>query len=95
MTEVRTHPFIDRLQELANNQERGALAALRRGLGQPPGTTPEMYRYVEPFLAQNRSLEQERPYYLPDGIALCTASSFYQFWQHGNTFTCLWANRRA
>lgn len=64
MTETKIHPFIARLQELANRQERGALAALRRGLGQPPGTTPEMYRYVEPFLVQNRSLEQERAYYL-------------------------------
>jgi CRISPR system Cascade subunit CasB len=42
--------FIDRLKHLADGQERGALASLRRGLGKPPGTVAEMYRYVEPFL---------------------------------------------
>jgi CRISPR system Cascade subunit CasB len=42
--------FIDRLKQLTDGQERGALASLRRGLGQPPGTVAEMYRYVEPFL---------------------------------------------
>jgi CRISPR system Cascade subunit CasB len=64
MTEQTTHPFINRLQELAEKQERGALAALRRGLGQPPGTVVEMYRYVEPFLPQARSRAQEAAYYL-------------------------------
>jgi CRISPR system Cascade subunit CasB len=49
MTEQKTHPFIDCLQDLAQKQERGVLAALRRGLGQPPGTAAEMFRYVEPF----------------------------------------------
>lgn len=42
--------FIDRLQRLAEENDRGALASLRRGLGQPPGTVADMYRYVEPFL---------------------------------------------
>jgi len=42
--------FIDRLKQMAEGGERGALASLRRGLGQPPGTVAEMYRYVEPFL---------------------------------------------
>jgi len=47
--------FIDRLQKLAEGQERGALASLRRGLGQPPGTVADMYRYVEPFLGEQDS----------------------------------------
>ncbi len=64
MTEQTIHPFINRLQELAQKEERGALAALRRGLGQPPGTAAEMYRYVEPFLPQIRSRGQEAAYYL-------------------------------
>jgi CRISPR system Cascade subunit CasB len=38
------HPFITYLETLA--EDRAALAALRRGLGQPPGTVPEMYPYV-------------------------------------------------
>jgi CRISPR system Cascade subunit CasB len=47
--------FIDRLKQLAEGQERGALACLRRGLGQPPGTVADMYRYVEPFLGEQGS----------------------------------------
>ncbi len=47
--------FIDRLQKLAEGHERGALASLRRGLGQPPGTVADMYRYVEPFLGEQGS----------------------------------------
>jgi len=64
MTEPILHPFIARLQELAKNEDRGALADLRRGLGKPPGSAPEMYRYVEPFLPSQRSSTQENAYYL-------------------------------
>jgi len=64
MTEQTIHPFIARLQELAQKQERGALAALRRGLGKPPGSAPEMFRYVEPWLGEKRSAAQESAYYL-------------------------------
>lgn len=64
MTEPTTHPFINHLQALVEKQDRGALAALRRGLGKPPGTASEMYRYVEPFLPQKRSRTQEAVHYL-------------------------------
>jgi len=64
MTEQIIHPFITYLQGLPQKQDRGALAALRRGLGQPPGTTAEMYRYVEPFLSPGRSRTDETVYYL-------------------------------
>lgn len=64
MTEQTIHPFIVRLQKLADEQERGALAALRRGLGQPLGTAPDMFRYVEPYLPQKRGRAQETAYYL-------------------------------
>ncbi len=64
MTEPTIHPFIAHLQSLADGQERGALAALRRGLGQPPGAAVEMFRYVEPFLPQKRRAPQEAAYYL-------------------------------
>lgn len=45
---TQTHPFITYLESL--REDRAALAALRRGLGQPPGTVPDMYRYVVPWL---------------------------------------------
>ena len=34
------------------------------GLGQPPGTVAEMFRYVEPFLPEKRSAAQENAHYL-------------------------------
>ncbi|HMN00541.1 MAG TPA: type I-E CRISPR-associated protein Cse2/CasB [Anaerolineales bacterium] len=58
--------FIDRLKQLAEGGERGALASLRRGLGQPPGTVAEMYRYVEPFLGgmESGARYKESAFYL-------------------------------
>jgi CRISPR system Cascade subunit CasB len=65
MNQQETHPFIRYLQGLAEKGERGALASLRRGLGQPPGAAAEMYRYVEPYLAQEKSVRyNEAPFYL-------------------------------
>lgn len=65
MSNQEGHPFIRYLQKLADGQERGALASLRRGLGQPPGTVADMYRYVEPFLGkQERSGLRESAFYL-------------------------------
>ncbi|MCL4560031.1 MAG: type I-E CRISPR-associated protein Cse2/CasB [Chloroflexi bacterium] len=66
MTEkiVETHPFIAYLQSLAEKDDRGALAALRRGLGQPPGSAAEMFRYVEPWLPERRFAGLELIYYL-------------------------------
>jgi CRISPR system Cascade subunit CasB len=64
MTEQPIHPFIYYLQNLAEKQGRGALADLRRGLGQTPGTVAAMFRYVEPFMPQKRSRTQETAYYL-------------------------------
>lgn len=51
----------------ATGQERknvAALAALRRGLGKEPGTAPEMYPYVVPFLPDGSRPRQEMAYYL-------------------------------
>ena len=56
------HPFVTHLETLRD--DRAALAALRRGLGQPPGTAREMYRYVEPWLSNNPPREVEEAYYL-------------------------------
>lgn len=42
--------FVQSLKQLVERQDLGALAALRRGLGRPEGTTSEMYPYVIPHL---------------------------------------------
>ncbi|BBG66617.1 CRISPR-associated protein, Cse2 family [Hydrogenimonas sp.] len=46
------YSFIEYLEKL--EEDRGAMAALRRGLGKASGD-PEMYRYVVPFLDRYRS----------------------------------------
>jgi len=58
------HPFITHLESLREREDRGALAALRRGLGQEPGSAVEMYRYVVPRVPAGASQQEERAYYL-------------------------------
>jgi CRISPR system Cascade subunit CasB len=61
----KKHPFIKHLEELRDDRNsRGALAALRRGLGQPPGTVPAMFPYVERYLPEDVNSRQEMAYYL-------------------------------
>jgi len=55
-------PLIDYLE--TKKDDRGVMAALRRGLGQPPGTIYSMYRYVVPFLGDEVSLARDAAYYL-------------------------------
>ena len=57
-----SNPFITYLEGLS--QDRGALAALRRGLGQPPGTAPDMYPYVVPWLGDDVPRWRENAHYL-------------------------------
>jgi CRISPR type I-E-associated protein CasB/Cse2 len=60
--EKSEHPFVEYLEGL--REDRGALAALRRGLGQPPGTVADMYRYVVPWLPASARPREEAVYYL-------------------------------
>jgi CRISPR system Cascade subunit CasB len=46
-------PLVTRLIGLARQQDRGALAALRTGLGKPPGTAARMLPIVAPFLSSD------------------------------------------
>lgn len=52
MSTARTHdvPLVNRLIQLAKEDDRGALAALRTGLGKAPGAAPRMLPIVAPFL---------------------------------------------
>jgi len=65
---TREHNFITYLETLT--EDRGALASLRRGLGQPPGTVPEMFRYVVPMLPKDAYPGSwiERTYYLVSAL---------------------------
>lgn len=48
-TQSRESSFIRHLADLAARDDRAALAALRRGLGRPPGTAPELFPHVARF----------------------------------------------
>jgi CRISPR system Cascade subunit CasB len=56
-------PFIESLERLYVNEERGALAALRRGLGRAPGTAMEAHPYVVPF-TRDLNRWQEDAFYI-------------------------------
>lgn len=60
------HPFIKRLNDLRDTDDRKALAALRRGLGKEPGTAVEMFPYVFPWLPSdsNGFRWEENAYFL-------------------------------
>lgn len=63
---TREHHFVKYLESLAQRDDKAAIATLRRGLGQSPGTVPDMYRYVVPILPRDTypGSWTERSYYL-------------------------------
>jgi len=61
---IETHPFIAHLEKMVNEQDLGALANLRRGLGKPPGSTREMDRWVLRYVPTGARGDQENVYYL-------------------------------
>lgn len=70
-----TIPLLRALTELVQRQDRGALAALRRGLGRPPGAALEMYRYVIPYLPAEAS-----PRYVETAFLI---AALFAFWYQG------------
>ncbi len=60
-----TPALIRHLLELAAREDRGALAALRRGLGKPPGSVAETYPHVTPYIPHSdNTTDRDWPYYL-------------------------------
>lgn len=62
--------FIDHLLRL-KERDKGAMARLRRSLAHDPGTDPQVYPYVEPFVGTDR---QERD---PRRLALYVVAGLY------------------
>lgn len=61
----KSRNFIKYLENLKQKEDRGALAALRRGLGQSPAQAPSMHALMIPWLIQNDVNEwEERNYYM-------------------------------
>ncbi|KKN15997.1 hypothetical protein LCGC14_0980390 [marine sediment metagenome] len=62
--EIRKSKFISFLEDLAKREDRGALAALRRGLQFDPGTCIDMYPYIIPWLQKVKGKWNRDLYYL-------------------------------
>lgn len=71
MTDATTSPtdrlaaaFVARLRSLADEEDRGALAALRRSLQDPHGMAAAACPYVVPYLPPTEDLTRDRAYFL-------------------------------
>ncbi|HPL69830.1 MAG: type I-E CRISPR-associated protein Cse2/CasB [Anaerolineaceae bacterium] len=63
--EIQIHPYIQYLYSLAIPERRGALADLRRGIAEPPGTAPVMFSYIARWVPEEiRYSWAEKVYYL-------------------------------
>src|SRR5260370_24336449 len=60
----RETAFTDYLATLAKQENRAALAALRRGLGKSPDGGAEMFPYVMPFIGENMPARRQDDYFL-------------------------------
>lgn len=69
MKENHESPFVKSLEKLAFDNNRAALAKLRRGLGKKEGTA-EMYRYVVPFLDPEKKSGTEQFFLIASLFAL-------------------------
>lgn len=63
MKEKYESPFVKSLEKLYHDRDRAALAKLRRGLGKKEGT-PEMCRYVAPYLPDDAKPYVTKRYFL-------------------------------
>jgi CRISPR system Cascade subunit CasB len=72
---TRQQAFVAALEDLAARGDRAALAALRRGLGKPPGQVPEMDRHVVPWLPGDQPFRDDEAYYL--------VASLFAAWHQG------------
>jgi CRISPR system Cascade subunit CasB len=64
------NPFINYLCKLKDEDNRAALAHLRRGLGKPPGSEPQVYPYVVPWIQGKNQKESESYFIIASLFAL-------------------------
>ena len=81
MTQQRkTGRFIEFLETLEERRGRGALAALRRGLGAIPGSVPEMHPYIAQWVSGESTSWREDVHYL-----VAALFAYYpQSWHRGD-----------
>ena len=95
----KTSKFIEYLEMLEARRGRGALAALRRGLGSVPGSTPEMHPYIAQWAHGERTRWREDVYYLVAALFAYHPQSWHRSDEAGPTnlgasFACI-AKREA
>lgn len=79
-SEQDLHPFIRYLYSMAEGENRGALADLRRGSSGQAGSVPVTFQYVAPWVPENeRNSWREKVYYI-----LATLFAQYQAGGTGN-----------
>lgn len=74
-------PLVERLNRLVRDQNLGALALLRRGLGRQPGETPEVCAQVLPYLALPKTFGPAQRERVEDAALL--VASLYALWHQG------------
>ena len=87
---MKESPLVNRLLELERQKDRGAMAALRSGVGKPPGAAGRMLPIIAPFLTADEGAATR--------AAFITASLFATHPEHaaiGTLGASLWkATRR-
>jgi CRISPR system Cascade subunit CasB len=68
--------FISYLERLKRDDDRGALAQLRRGLGKPPGTAIEMYPYISRWTSSVFNREADAYFLIASLFGLYPTSSW-------------------
>lgn len=87
MKELKEYPLITRLEQLRDEQDRAALARLRRGLGKRMGT-PEMFSYIVPYLPES-SRDQENYFLIASLFAMHPAKALRGV-SLGSVFRSIW-----
>ena len=77
--------FIEFLEMLEERRGRGALAALRRGLGAAPGSVPEMHPYIAQWVSEESTRWEEDVHYLVAALFAYHPQSWHrsdESWSH-------------
>lgn len=84
--------FIRSLEQLYADEDRGALADLRRGLGKAPGAAMEMHPYVVPFTRELSRRQEDAFYTVAALFGLCPRESWRRGQGEKEKFTNLGAS---
>ena len=64
----KENPYVKHLERLRDTNDRGALATLRKGMSEVPGTSTDQYPYVVPWIPEESNAWKEQTYFLIGGL---------------------------